>query len=260
VRRALPPLVIALLAARPAVAQDPFEIQVYDAETAPVLHPGLEVHLNYAPVVQGAASSPVTSGVFHATFEPHLGVARWAEVGAYVQTAVRPDGGYEFAGVKVRFKARVPRRLGAGVVGLALNGELDWLPRFWGEGVRFGGELRPILDVRAGRFYASVNPILAFDFEGPLAGRPQLEPCAKVALDLVPETFSVGAEYYAGLGPIEAPFAASQQTHRLFGAADVEVETRFTRLSVNLGAGAGLAAGERFIVKAIIGIELGPTR
>src|SRR5262245_55855934 len=131
-----------LLLARAAQAQDPFEIQVYDSETAPPLEPGIEVHTNYfARGTTSGGPGPLlpTDGVVHLTFEPHLGLTDSSEVGAYLQTAFRPDGGYDFGGVKLRFKARLPHRL-TGHVGLALNTELFAIPAAFSES-RYGAEL-----------------------------------------------------------------------------------------------------------------------
>jgi hypothetical protein len=246
-----------LAATTSAWAQDPFEIQVYDAETAPKLQPGIEIHMNY--VIRGVetAVGPVlpTNGVFHLTFEPHLGVARFAEVGAYLQTALRPDGSYDYAGVKLRFKARVPRRLVRGLIGLALNTEVDFLPRAYSD-ARFGGELRPIIDLRSRWVYASVNPILAFDFEGPVAGHPLLEPAAKLDLIVWESAIGLGVEYYGAFGPIDSPVAASQQVHNLFGVVDVDLSLPWVHLALNLGTGYGLGAGDRWIFKSIVGIDL----
>jgi hypothetical protein len=234
---------------RAAVAQDAFEIQVYDAETAPPAETGLEVHLNNFAV---GVTEPSPDGelptdrVTHLTLEPHVGLAPWCEAGAYFQTAVRPDGGFDYGGVKLRFKARVPRRLGHGLVGLALNGELSAIPRAY-EAARFGGELRPIADLRWRRLYASVNPILAFDFFGPEAGHPQLEPAATVLVSLVGD-WQVGVEYYAALGPIDRPLPAAEQVHRLFVVTTLGYEW----FALNVGAGYGLAAGEKWIVKSIL--------
>ena len=100
---------------RVAAAQDAFEIQVYDSETAPPRDFGLEVHLNYV-----ASADPIA----HFTLEPHVGLAPWCEAGAYFQTALSPDGTFDYAGVKLRFKARVPHKVAHGLLGLALNGEL----------------------------------------------------------------------------------------------------------------------------------------
>ena len=60
-----------------ASAQDAFEIQVYDAETAAPGEIGLETHLN--SVLTGRRSTTLsgeapTHRVFHATLEPHFGV------------------------------------------------------------------------------------------------------------------------------------------------------------------------------------------
>jgi hypothetical protein len=63
---------------------------------------------------------------------------------------------------------------------------------------------------------------------------------------------SVGVEYYAALGPIDAPLAPKDQVHRLFAVANAG----WGRIDLNLGAGYGLAAGDRWIVKAIVGFSL----
>ncbi|HWE26057.1 MAG TPA: hypothetical protein VG496_19125, partial [Myxococcales bacterium] len=102
--------VAVLLCAAAARAQDPFEIQVYDAETAPPLSPGVEVHLNYfaegSQETSSAGELP-THHVAHLTLEPHLGLTDFLEVGAYLQSALRPDGTYDYAGTKLRIKGRL---------------------------------------------------------------------------------------------------------------------------------------------------------
>jgi hypothetical protein len=246
------------LAPRAAQAQDRFEIQVYDADTAPKWHPGIEVHTNYAITGDTTDQTAVTTHhVLHLTFEPHLGVASWSEVGFYVQTALRPDGNYDYAGVKGRFKMRVPQRLFA-VLGLALNTEVGALPGAYAV-ARYGAELRPIIDLRLRALYISVNPIFDFDFEGPLAGRPLFEPAAKLAVTLAPNVFSLGVEYYGAIGPVYAPLPASQEVHRLFAVGDLELATKVMKFGLNFGGGYGFAAGERWIVKAIFSMEFGST-
>jgi hypothetical protein len=255
-RSALPAAIVLLLAARAATAQDPFEIQVYDSETAHPGETGLELHTNYVGQKNATAVPGQVAGDrgFHLTFEPHLGLAEWAELGGYLQTAVRPDGSYEYAGAKLRFKARLPRRF-ADAFGVALNMEVSALPRAFSES-RFGAELRPIADVQAGRIYLSVNPILTFDLEGSLAGRPQLEPAAKAEVMLLPQRAGLGVEYYGAIGPVDAPLSASQQVHRLFGVIDlVDVAAGPVRLGINFGVGHDLAAGNEWIVKSIVGMQ-----
>ncbi|WP_242395341.1 hypothetical protein [Anaeromyxobacter oryzisoli] len=217
----------------------------------------MEVHTNYfGPTSVGTAAGPVlpTDRVSHLTFEPHLGLTDWAEVGGYLQTAVRPDGRYDYGGVKLRFKARLPRRV-AGHLGVALNSELSAIPRAYSES-RYGAELRPIVDLRAGPAYLSVNPILDVDLEGNLAGRPQLEPAAKAEAMLVDDHLGVGAEYYGAIGPLDAPLPTSRQVHRLFGVVDlVQIPVGPARLAVNVGVGHDLGMGDQWIVKSIIGVE-----
>jgi hypothetical protein len=249
-------LLLVGLGIRPARAQDRFEIQVYDTKTAPPGEVGLELHANV--VADGTrAPSPegerATQGVLHLTVEPHVGLARWCEVGLYLQTATGGDGIIDFAGVKGRWKVRVPRAL-AGRIGLALNAELSYVPERY-EAAVWGSELRPVIDVRAGRFYAALNPILAIDLAGGLAGHPQFEPAAKVAVE-VGAGLSVGAEYYGGIGALDAPLPWSKQTHRLMAALDFEHHLRGgAEIAVNLGAGYNLpGTGDRWVVKAIVGI------
>jgi hypothetical protein len=241
-----------------ARAQDPFEIQVYDSETAAPLSSGLELHTNYVAVGGGPVGLALaTDHVLHVTFEPHLGLGDWAEVGGYLQTALRPDGGFDYAGVKARFKARWPHRLRGGVIGLALNSELSAIPRDYSY-ARFGAELRPIADLWLPHLYASVNPILDFDLEGGLAGRPQFEPAAKVAWLLRGGTVGIGAEYYAAFGSFTAPLGLSRQTHRLFAALDfLDITLGKLRAGANMGAGYNFGAGDRWIVKAILGVDFG---
>jgi hypothetical protein len=237
-------LVLALAPA--AHAQDRFEIQVYDSETASTGETGLEVHTNV--FAQGSVAVEngelPTDRVGHLTLEPHLGLASWCELGAYLQTAIRADS-FDYAGVKLRWKARLPRRI-KGVIGLALNLELSSVPPTYEASV-LGGELRPIFDVSWKRLWFSVNPILSIDFLGPDAGLPQLQPAAAL-LVAVTHGLALGTEYYAGLGPINRPLPASEQTHRLFAVA--QWERRW--FAVNVGVGYGFVGPERWIVKSIL--------
>ena len=246
---------LALVAPRAAMAQDAFEIQVYDAETAPAGAVGVELHVNHFIVGRRASEPPElpTDQATHLTLEPHIGIARWCEAGAYIQTAIRGDGGFDFAGLKLRFKARVPHRL-AGVVGLALNQELSSVPAEY-EANRFAYEIRPIVDARWKRLYAAVNPIVAIDIGGPLAGHAQFQPAAKAAVR-VTDSLWLGPEYYAALGPIDAPAARHDQVHRLFGTLDFDHRWDKVRLGVNAGVGYGFEAGERWIAKLIGGVEV----
>ncbi len=249
-------LIVVFLCAPPAFAQDRFEIQVYDSETAPPGGVGIELHAN---VVADGTRAPSTDGerptqsLFHITFEPHLGVTRWCELGMYLQSAIGPDAIVDFAGAKARAKFRLPRKL-AGLVGLALNLELSYVPARYESNV-WGSELRPVIDLRKGRFYFSLNPIVDLDLAGAIAGHPQLQPAAKLAFD-VAGGFSVGAEYYAAFGAVDSPLPWREQTQRLFAVLDwVREMASDAAIDLDLGVGYNLpGTGDKWVVKLIVGV------
>jgi len=180
--------VFILLASAPALAVDPFEIQVYDGSADAPGQAGLEVHLNRPK-----------GGPVHLTFEPSFGITEFWELGGYFQTA---DG--EYAGVKLRSKFVTPESFDPNFR-FGLNFELSRIPN---EG--WGGEIRPILAWENDRFLVAVNPIVSFPAEFEPAGM------AKVKFGI----FGAGFEYYA------APAESEQylfQTLDLFGVKDVEV-------------------------------------
>ena len=133
----------------------------------------------------------------------------------------------------------MPRKLARGLVGLALNFELSAVPRTY-EATGLGGELRPIVDVAWKRLYASVNPILGFDFFGAYAGHPQLEPAATVLVAMMPG-WAMGVEYYAALGPIDRPLPRSQEVHRLFVVSTLS----YKWFGLHVGGGYGLGGGRQ---------------
>jgi hypothetical protein len=241
IRRAIviPVLVVVSGSAR---AQDAFEIQVYDTTTAPRGEPGLELHLNQH-VIDGAPDET------HATFEPHLGLADWAELGGYFQTALTTTGELAYAGVKLRMKLRWPRRLWRDRLGLGVNGELSVVPSRFEPDV-WGSELRPIADLWLGDLYVAVNPILAIDLAGAIAGHPQLEPAAKVAVRLHPAVMA-GVEAYGGFGPLDD--LGSEHVTRLFGVVDLVGSW----WDLDLGAGWAWGETDHVVVKLILGVHPG---
>jgi hypothetical protein len=223
-----------------ARAQDAFEVQVYDSATAERGEAGIELHLNQHAIA-GAADET------HLTFEPHYGLAAWAELGGYFQTAATTGGDLAYAGVKLRLKLRRPQRMWNDRIGLAINSELSAVPsRF--EPEVWGGELRPILDLTSGPIYASINPILAFELRGELAGHPQLEPAAKLTFKLS-EGIAVGGEAYGAFGPLDD--LGSERASRVFGVLDLSGAW----WDVDLGAGYGWGSTDRVVAKLILGLH-----
>lgn len=223
-----------------AHAQDEFEIQVYDVETAKLGEPGLELHLNHH-LIQGAPDAT------HLTFEPHYGLRGWAELGGYFQTSLTTTGELAYAGVKLRTKLRWPDRVWCGRVGLAINLEISDVPASFEPNV-WGSEVRPVVDLRVGRVYASVNPIVSTDLGGVLAGHPQLEPAAKLAV-VVHHGVMVGVEAYGAFGPVDA--LGSVDVVRAFGVVDVSG----TRWDLDVGIGASHGTSDHPIGKLIFGIH-----
>jgi hypothetical protein len=245
-----------VLSAGLAQAQDRFEIQVYDAETAPRGGFGVEMHVNFVAAGTTSVSADgelPTNHVTHVTFEPHLGLASWCELGGYLQAAILPDGNVNYAGFKLRYKIRIPRRLAKDLIGLALNFELSFVPSTFEANV-YGSEIRPVLDIKWRRLYFAINPILSTDLGGALAGLPQLQPAAKFSVSVVP-MLALGVEYYASFGPINQPFGLDEQSHRLLGVLDLTHKvTEKLNFDVNFGAGYSFGAGDPWVVKMILGI------
>jgi hypothetical protein len=238
-RRAV--LVLVLIASTSiAYAQDEFEIQVYDADTAKLGDPGLEVHVN-------EHLYPQVSDAAHVTFEPHYGLRAWLELGGYFQTAMNTSGDFAYAGVKLRAKLRWPRRVWCRRIGLAINFELSDVPAQFEPNVR-GTEVRPIADLRVDRWYASVNPIVDTDLRGAYAGRPQFQPSAKLGFAL-DDAVMLGAEAYGAYGPFDA--LGSEDVERVYAAVDL----RGRWWDLNIGVGVNRGVADHPIAKMIFGIH-----
>lgn len=231
-----------LLLLVPAVAhaQDEFEIQVYDVETARQGEPGFELHIN-EHLFKGRSDET------HTTIEPHYGLRDWLELGGYLQSAVPNGEHYEFAGAKIRLKARLPHRYWDERLGFAINGELSIVPSQFEPAV-YGSEIRPIAELRSGPFFAAINPIVTFDLGGSLAGHPQLEPCAKVAV-FVTHSTGIGIEGYGAFGPIDD--LGSEQVERAFATVDY----RARAWEIEVGAGVNRGSEDHPILKLILSIH-----
>jgi hypothetical protein len=247
-------LAAAVMGPRAALALDAFEIQVYDGTANPAGTPGLELHVN--DVVSGSTTAPAPelapNHQAHFTLEPSYGVAPFWELGAYLQTALRPDGTFELAGAKARSKLVTPPSWSANLR-LGVNVELSDVPRRY-EAEQWGLEIRPIAARDVGRFSFAVNPIVGI----PLTGGPAtFEPAAQ-ALFLFPGLASLGLEYYADLGDVASFSRARDQQHYLFEVANL---LRVRNVELNVGVGEGLtAASNPFVAKLILGYALDRAR
>jgi hypothetical protein len=234
-----------------AQALDPFEIQVYDAETLPKGDAMAEFHALTRPEVAQPAIGPSSGfldpGLLHLAFEPQVGIAPQMEVGAYFETALWPDGSFRIEGGKLRFKVRVKE--GAWPFEAAINFELGLSDQVTGEPL-WGGELRPILMKKLGPVRIMVNPIVGWAL-WPLAA-PTFEPAAKVNCEVL-WNIAAGLEYYGDIGPIDAPLPLAQEQHFLFYTVDVY---RWPRVELALGLGEPLTrASGGWVGNANLGYE-----
>jgi hypothetical protein len=241
--------------APPALALDPFEIQVYDGTANPPGVFGLEVHVNY--VVSGLQTSTTTelppNHQFHVTYEPSYGVTRWWEIGGYFQTALRPDGELDYAGVKLRTKFVTPPKLLPNLR-LGLNLELSLLPDTYDAG-RWANEIRPIAAWETDDFMFVVNPVVDTSLAGPdFKKGPEFDPLAS-AMWKIRGTVGLGLEFYGSVRPLVGPLPLSQLQEYLFEVVNLLSVPRF---ELNAGVGEGLTSGSNgFVAKMILGYEFG---
>ncbi|MFT3837547.1 MAG: hypothetical protein QM723_11180 [Myxococcaceae bacterium] len=229
------------------LAVDPFEIQVYQAESNPAGRPGIELHVNDVASGVKNASPPELQAdrQIHVTLEPSFGVTDWWELGAYVQTAWA-GGEYRYAGVKLRSKFIAPGpELGLRV---GLNVELSWLPPEFEAG-RYGAELRPIIQWSNERWLVSANPIVSLSFsrDGAEHG-PAFEPAVTV-LRRIAGKCDLGLEYYGGWGPLARFSSFNRAEHYLYEVVSV---TAFKGIELNVGVGEGLSKASNPVVFKLI--------
>jgi hypothetical protein len=249
---------VALLALAPsATAVDRFEVQVYDGHTnAPGLA-SLENHVSFIGRGTRSAEPPVlpTHHQLHWTLEGALGVTRVWEPGIYFQTALLADGTVAYAGTKLRSKfTAAPLELPGAELRFAVNVEAAAVPERF-EHDRWSVEVRPVAALDVGPLRLAVNPIFGVPVaKDGAADGPSFEPATSLKAALSGHA-ALGLEYYGSLGPVGALEPASGQQHYLYGVGDYALGKG---LDLNIGAGGGLAGdSDAFVVKAILGIELG---
>jgi hypothetical protein len=245
-------VLLPLLCSRPAGAIDRFEIQVYEDDVDPPGHPGLEVHTNYTIAGRTVGDYPgqvPPDRTGRLTLEPSFGVTDFLELGAYLQGFVAPETGAEYGGFKLRTKWVVPESLHWPLM-LGINVEVGRVPKTVEED-GWANEFRPIIGYHDDVVLAVVNPIFGYALSGADRFDPEFEPAAKLAFNTT-LGFSLGAEYFAGLGKFSDGFdPVHEQEHLLFGVFDL-VDSDW---EVNAGVGKSLteATGAHWIVKSIVG-------
>jgi hypothetical protein len=234
-----------------ARAIDPFEIQVYDGTADAPGQAGLELHVNR--VMNGLRTSappelPMNHQT-HFTLEPSIGVTRFLELGAYLQSALRADGTFDYGGAKARAKFSIPQPWSEHLR-FGVNVEVSLLPERY-ERSRWGSEIRPIVAYEDDHWLLALNPIVDVPLGPPDArSGPTIEPAAMAKAKLR-SVVAVGVEYYSSFGPIASPLAWNEQAHYLYEAVDLLALPRF---ELNAGIGEGLtSASNALVAKMIVG-------
>ena len=238
-------LVLALFGARPGLAQDNYEIQVYGAELVPTGITMVELHSNYT--FSGPSSS---RHALHETLEITHGFADWLEVGFYVFTSAQSGTGWQWVGDHIRPRISAPARW-HWPVGVSLSQEIGYQRRAYSSDT-WTWEIRPIVDRQFGPVYVSLNPTLDRSLRGANAGEGfEFSPNAQINVDLTPRV-NAALEYYGGFGDFPPLGQTAQQ---LFPAVNLDFGPDW---EFNLGLGVGLtSATDRLLLKVIFGRRLG---
>jgi hypothetical protein len=244
-----------LLFARPARAQDNYEIQVYSSEATPANSTMVEIHSNFT--VDG--SKQVINGVVptnhaeHETLEITQGWTDWFETGFYVFSSIQPgssnDAGWNWVGDHIRPRFTAPKSW-HWPVGVSISQEIGYQRRQFSEDT-WNYELRPIIDKQLGRWYLDFNPAFDKSLHGLNAGKGwEFSPNVKISFDFT-KKISGGVEYYGAIGPVSQFDPIDQQSQQIFPVIDLNLSPKW---EVNFGAGVDVSnASDHLIVKGIIG-------
>ncbi len=224
------------------------EIQVYNAEIAPLHTFTLQQHLNY--VWSGSQTPDFDGGIapyhtLNGTPELAYGVTPWYEIGLYAPFTFDSDGTFVPGGFKLRHLFVSPNAAERKFF-YGLNTEFSYqTPRF--SQSAFAIEFRPILGVRDLGWEFIVNPIVDVS-TGP-TGTVNFAPAARLARSLGSDVM-VGVEYYTDFGPLGNISPVDQQQHSLFGVVDFSA----FGFDVDFGVGFGLTdSSDKIVTKLIIG-------
>ncbi|HUS06584.1 MAG TPA: hypothetical protein VMZ52_09825 [Bryobacteraceae bacterium] len=239
------------------LAQDTFEIQVYEYETVPKNKWNLETHLNYIGSGTRSFEGTVapTNNQFHMTYELTRGLSENWELAGYLVTARRVGypGPIEFAGWRVRPRWKAPEQWNWPVK-FSMSLEVGF-PRKMYEDSSPTIELRPVFEKRFGKFQLDVNPVLARALHGPGTDSGwEFEPAIRAAYQLT-RRFEPSLEYYGATGPVFGPLPRGEQVHLFFPGADIQINENVVW---NVGVGwAATPAGNQLTYKMRLGVLFG---
>ena len=240
-------LLLFLFFASSAVAQDPFEIHIYEYEPMSLGEYSLEAHLNLpaqGTSLRDGALLP-TARQTHLTLEPTAGLSSNFAVGMMFLSAWEPGYTAQFAGWRILPHVYLPEQW-------ALPVHVGFVAEFSFQKTRYEEnsrrvELRPILDREFTQWQVVFNPVFERALHGPGIARGwNFEPA--LLLRWKRQVFSPSVEYYGEIASISAQPWFQPEVHQLFVGGDWKVRPELT---VNLGLGFDLGeAGPGVIVKS----------
>jgi hypothetical protein len=241
-------LLLCLLARAAVTHAQTDEIQVYDAEIAPVGQFNLTWHNNFTPSGRREPEFPggiVPEHALNGVPEWAYGVTDWFEQGLYLPVyTLTADGQLLFDSVKLRELFVVPHAHERTFF-YGINFELSYNAPHW-EPSRYSGEIRPIVGVHLGRVDLILNPILDTQFDG--LGKLDFAPAARVAYNLNAR-FAFALEYYGDYGPLEHFKPASERSQSVFAVVDFGNSSN----GIEFGVGKGLtSASDNWVIKLML--------
>jgi hypothetical protein len=241
--RALRAVTLAFFLAPALAAQDPFEIEVYRAQTLARSEWEVQAQLNH--VARGTPSNHT-----HLTFELSRGLSDSWEVAGYLLGASRPDAGAELAGARLRSRVRLLAAWKSPVAA-GINAELKLTRAAYAENsVAF--EVSPIISARAGRFRIDLNAGIERGLkqsDSTAAEEWEFEPSAQIETT-VTRHLVLGLEYHGQMG--------EAAVHQLFPTATFRVAST---LLWNVGVGFGLTgAGPQLVFTSGLEVSLDDER
>ena len=126
---------------------------------------------------------------------------------------------------------------------------LNGTPEF-AYGVRFTGEIRPVLGLRVGPVDFIVNPILDYAFDK--VRSLDFAPSERIAYN-ISSVWAVAGEYYSDFGPLRHFETPDQQAQSIFAVVDYNGQTERQPLDVEFGIGHGFTHGsDGAIIKMLL--------
>jgi hypothetical protein len=252
-------LVLAMFTHRAGAQVDPFEFEVYPAQT--VGHGVLELESLNSFVAEGhtEGDAGTSSGdfpsqhMYRTALELTYGLTDKIEAAAYLNLAKPNGASFQYAGSKYRLRGSLfePGQL---PVDLGWYVELEWhkTPQFDASELEL--ELRPIIEKDWRRFEVDLNPIFEKAiFVGPDKNKGFEFGYVAGLYYNYQRWISPGVEFYGGIGLIDDIDPLHDQQHYIFPVVRGELPGGF---EYNLGPGIGLTRGsDQVIMKMNIELE-----